>query len=446
MTGRGTSTVDDSADAPDLRQFVLPDVGEGLTEATVVTWRVAVGDVVAINDIVVEIETEKSLVELPSPFAGTVSALLVKEDITVPVGTPLLSIRDGGRYVRETPDEVSTAATRTDEPAPSVLVGYGPTKQSTTRRRRRNVDHAESAVTPTESNRAVTAKPPVRKLAKDRGIALADIVASGPNGLVTRQDVLAHESSYREAATPGVEMNPPELRSADETRQPIRGVRKHTAEAMVKSAFTAPHVSEFLTIDITATMDLLAELKTFPQFDEVKLTPLTLVAKAVLVALRSSPTLNSEWDEALQEIVLRKRVNLGIAAATPRGLMVPNIKDADGLTFGELARALEALTRRARDGAIAPADLASGTITITNIGGFGVDSATPILNPGEAAILCLGAISRRPWVVEEQVVVRSVTTLALSFDHRLVDGEQGSKFLSDLGRILTNPHVLIAQS
>lgn len=441
-----TTTVTDTVYEPDQRQFVLPDVGEGLTEATVVTWRVGVGEVVAINDIVVEIETEKSLVELPSPFAGTVSALLVDEDTTVPVGTPLLSVRVEEHSARDTVHEVSAGATQSDEPTPSVLVGYGPAEQATTRRRRREVGHAESSGAATESARAVTAKPPVRKLAKDRGIALVDVVASGPNGLVTRQDVLAHESSDRGRATPGVEVASTEVESANETRQPIRGVRKHTAEAMVKSAFTAPHVTEFLTVDITATMDLLAELKTFPQFGEVRLTPLTLVAKAVLVALRSSPTLNSEWDEEQQEIVLRKRVNLGIAAATPRGLMVPNIKDADRLTFDELARALEALTRRARDGAIAPSDLASGTVTITNIGGFGVDSATPILNPGEAAILCLGTISRRPWVVQEQIVVRSVTTLALSFDHRLVDGEQGSKFLFDLGRILTNPHVLIAQS
>jgi pyruvate dehydrogenase E2 component (dihydrolipoamide acetyltransferase) len=288
----------------------------------------------------------------------------------------------------------------------------------------------------------------VRKLAKDKGIELHELVGTGPNGRITRNDVLRHEQSTESpVVTATADTAAPSVHTPDTSREeriPIRGVRKYTAQAMVRSAFTAPHVTEFITVDMTATMELLARLKASPAFDGVKLTPLTLVARALIVALRRNPSLNSAWDDEDDEIVLKRYVNLGIAAATPRGLVVPNVKDADRMSLRELAAALEQLTLTAREGKSSPADLSGGTITITNVGVFGVDTGTPILNPGEAAILCFGAIRRQPWVIDDAVTIRSLTTLGLSFDHRLVDGQQGSQLLYDLSRILEDPLNLIA--
>ncbi len=228
-----------------------------------------------------------------------------------------------------------------------------------------------------------------------------------------------------------------------ETRIPIKGVRKHTAAAMVASAFTAPHVTEFLTVDVTPTMELIGRLKALRAFADARITPLTIVAKAVCIAVRRQPSLNSFWDGAANEIVQYSAVNLGIAAATPRGLLVPNIKDAGELSLLELSVALKALTETARSGRTSPADLTGGTLSITNIGVFGIDAGTPILNPGEAAILAVGAVRRAPWEYEDQVALRSVMTLSLSFDHRLVDGEQGSRFLADIGTILSDPGMVL---
>ncbi|WP_344962237.1 dihydrolipoamide acetyltransferase family protein, partial [Crossiella cryophila] len=294
------------------------------------------------------------------------------------------------------------------------------------------------------------AKPPVRKLAKDLDIDLSTVVGTGPQGTITRQDLLSANGNGSSAvavapvAEPVAPAAPAFDPAAREDRIPVRGVRKLTAEAMVASAFTAPHVTEFITIDVTPTMELLAELKESPAFAGIKLTPLALIAKALLLAVRRNPTVNSRWDEANQEIVLPRYVNLGIAAATPRGLMVPNIKDADRLSLIELAKSLGELTLTAKDGKTTPADLSGGTITITNVGVFGVDTGTPIINPGEAAILCLGAIRKQPWVHNDELAIRQVTTLALSFDHRLVDGEQGSRFLADLAAILSDTRNFVA--
>ncbi|MGL5866850.1 MAG: dihydrolipoamide acetyltransferase family protein [Dermatophilaceae bacterium] len=225
---------------------------------------------------------------------------------------------------------------------------------------------------------------------------------------------------------------------------PVTGVRKVMAQAMVASAFTAPHVTEWVTVDVTRTMELVATLKRDSEFRDVKVTPLLVLATAMCLAVRRNPGINASWDEPAQEIVLKRYVNLGIAAATPRGLVVPNVKDADRMTMRELGEAISALTERARQGRVTPADLAGGTITVTNVGVFGVEAGTPILNPGESAILAFGAVARRPWVVTgedgtESVVPRWVTTLALSFDHRLVDGESGSRYLADVAAVLENP-------
>ncbi|MGK9269929.1 2-oxo acid dehydrogenase subunit E2 [Williamsia muralis] len=439
--------------------FLLPDLGEGLTEAELLTWLVAVGDTVELNQNIAEVETAKASVELPSPYAGTVVALYADEGATIEVGRPFIDIAVEGA---STQDHTPTAP---QDPGPSnsvlsesrpaskertpVLVGYGVAEESTGRRRRRT-NATVSAVDPvvTEQERPLAA-PPVRFAAKQNGVDLADVPATGGRGQVTRDDLeqyLARSAADPEPAAASGGSARPGAAVLDEERTPIKGVRKHTADAMVRSAFTAPHVTEFITVDVTPAVDLLAQLRESKHFRSVRITPLALVAKALLVALRSNPSLNSAWDEANQEIVTKRYVNLGIAAATPRGLMVPNIKNAHTLSLRDLAEALTTLTTTAKEGRTGPQDLSAGTITITNVGVFGVDSGTPILNPGEAAILCFGAIRRQPWEHRGEIALRSVTTLSLSFDHRLVDGEQGSRFLATIADILSDPVTLIALS
>jgi 2-oxoisovalerate dehydrogenase E2 component (dihydrolipoyl transacylase) len=451
-----------------MSEFKLPDVGEGLTEAEIVTWRVSVGDTVKINDILVDIETAKSIVELPSPYEGEVTALLVSEGDSVVVGTPIISI--GAEQPANTLAKVETAGAIAGDPAPSapvvsaaperqaVLVGYGPRTDSPTRRRRKvdaepakvasvdaeKVPQREPHMTarvdgekvPQTSLRAL-AKPPVRKLAKDLGIDLTEVPSEGE--VVTRADLEAFASGRQ----PERSAEPPAgttSTSEGDVRIPIKGVRKWTAEAMVRSAFTAPHVTEWVTLDVTKTMDLVALLKKGNAFTGLKVSPTLIVAKAICLAMRRTPELNSTWDDDAQEIVLKKSVNLGIAAATDRGLVVPNIVGADSLSLPELAAALADLTETARAGRTQPAQMAGGTFSLTNIGVFGVDAGTPILNPGEAGILAVGTIARRPWVDDnDEIVPRWVTTLALSFDHRVVDGEQGSRFLADVAAILRDP-------
>ncbi|MFC7625943.1 dihydrolipoamide acetyltransferase family protein [Microlunatus sp. GCM10028923] len=464
-----------------MKNFLLPDPGEGLVEAEIVTWRVKPGDQVKINDILVEVETSKSLVELPSPFEGTIKELLVPEGQLIDVGTPIVIIDDGAEVEEEGPV--------------ANLVGSGPKKSETKRRPRKGAAAAEpgpvqahdqfaaafqtaapvsrradeqaplrpapaepsgsplpepgpAPAEPAPTGGAVLAKPPVRKLAKDLGLDLATINGTGEGGVITRADV--------EQAATTTSPEPVEGQATDdsqfgwyayapvlEERIPIKGVRKATAAAVTASAFTAPHVSEWLTCDVTATMELLDRLKQRRDLGEVRWTPLVLVAKAVLLALGRTPELHSSWDEANREIVLRRGVNLGIAAATPRGLLVPNLKGAHADDLVTLAGRIDKLVKVAKEGKTQPADTSGGTFTITNIGVFGIDGGTPILNPGEAGILCMGAIQRRPWVVgtgaDERIEPRWVTTLAVSFDHRLVDGEQGSRFLADVARVLTDP-------
>jgi pyruvate dehydrogenase E2 component (dihydrolipoamide acetyltransferase) len=463
-----------------LHTFRLPDPGEGLVEADIVTWRVAVGDQVKINDILVEVETSKSLVELPTPYAGTVTELLVNEGETIEVGTPIISIDDG--VGGTSPAEANGGG----EAQVPNLVGYGPRTGSARRRPRRGAGdgpvethdqvadtfsthapvsrraddreplHAEqdaptgaplpgpgeSAPAPTPSGGAVLAKPPVRKLAKDLGVDLGSLVGSGPGGVITRDDVTA--AGKRVETTEEIGTPPVEARAArEDVRIPIKGVRKSIADAMVRSAFTAPHVSVFLDCDVSATVQLVERLKTRQEFADLRVSPLLITAKAVCLALGRTPELNSFWDDSAQHIVLKSSINLGIAAATSRGLIVPNIKGAESLSLAELAAALQEVVTTAREGKTQPADMAGGTFTITNIGVFGVDAGSPILNPGESGILCIGQIARRPWVVgdgpEERIEPRWVTTLSLSFDHRLADGAQGSTFLADVAAILNDP-------
>ncbi|MFD4183868.1 dihydrolipoamide acetyltransferase family protein [Rhodococcus sp. NPDC058514] len=408
-------------------------MGVGLTEAELVAWTVAVGDTVELDQVIAEVETAKALVELPSPFSGTVLALLAEPGTTVEVGAPLIRIGAPGSA-----DAPAGEATPTAEPPdhPATLVGYGPTATPESRRRGRT-PATPSGGSETDEPARPDAKPSARRLARELGVDLTEVPGTGFAGAITAEDVRAHDVP-RETRTP-----PPAATQPRETRTPIGGVRRQTADAVVRSAFTAPHVTEFVDVDVTATTDLVAHLRASPAFAGLDPTPLALVAKVLLVALRGHPTLNSSWDEEHREIVTKHYVNLGIATATARGLLVPSIKDAHLMSLLELTRAIHELTETARAGRCMPADLSGGTITITNVGVFGVDTGTPILNPGEAAILCLGAIRPRPWVVDGLVAVRSVTTLGLSFDHRLVDGEQGSRFLADIAATLTDPLTLL---
>ncbi|PDP85789.1 branched-chain alpha-keto acid dehydrogenase subunit E2 [Glycomyces fuscus] len=443
-----------------VQSFKLPDVGEGLVEAELLTWYVKPGDEVGVNQMICEIETAKAVVELPSPFAGTVRELLAEEGQTVEVGTVIITVDDGSGG-----SSAGAAPAEETEEREKPLVGYGERAASTQRRPRRRptpsapvsppvprISEPAPANTPAvqETQTAPApgrplAKPPVRKLAKDLGVDLASVTPTGEGGVVTREDVRAAVGRAPEGTetAEAVETAPAAAadRTARERRVPVKGVRKHTAAAMVGSAFTAPHVTEFLQVDVTRTMKAVARLRERPDFADVRVSPLLLVAKALLMAVRRHPEVNASWDEDNQEIVVKNYVNLGIAAATERGLVVPNIKDADAMTLPELAAGLKRLTDTARAGKTSPADMSGGTITITNVGVFGVDAGTPILNPGEAAILAFGQIRDMPWVHKGKLKIRKVTTLSLSFDHRLVDGELGSKVLRDIGTALEDPEL-----
>ncbi|RSM45507.1 2-oxo acid dehydrogenase subunit E2 [Amycolatopsis balhimycina DSM 5908] len=426
---------------PTYKQFPLADTAEGLTEADILNWHVKPGDTVTVNQIVVEIETAKAAVELPIPWAGIVTELHVEPGQTVEVGTPILTIDvDPGGATAPAPAAAAPAAAPVEEEEMKPLVGYGSKAVVTHRRARKGSEPAPVAAVAAPPAPAPVAprggyvplaKPPVRKLAKDLGVDLHALTGSAEGGVITRDDV--------ERAANGTPVAAIVAGGARERRVPIKGVRKMTAAAMVQSAFTAPHVTEFLTIDVTPMMEFREKLKKSREFAGVKVTPLTFAAKAVCLAAKRTPDVNAVWDEQTQEIVYKDYVHLGIAAATPRGLIVPKVRDADSMSLKELAQALTALTDTAREGKTSPADMANGTITITNVGVFGVDTGTPIINPGESAILCLGAIKDQPWVVDGEIKVRKVLQLSLSFDHRVVDGQQGSEFLADVGALLADP-------
>jgi len=491
-----------------VSRFTLPDVGEGLTEAEIVEWKVAPGDTISINQVLVEIETAKSLVELPSPYVGVVGEILVEPGTTVDVGTVIITIlseagaagaADAAAPTPDAPatDDLADAAqdaggTISQEPAeesPAVLVGRGAAASMPTRRRRhvvptaahealaaaptappqggpaasgprsttaatgpaRQVPPARPAAAPAASAPAkpagapapvlrsgpVITKPPIRKLAKDLGVDLNQVEATGRFGDVTREDVL------REATQASVFRNiqTPEWPTDREEHIPVKGVRKVIAQTMVRSAFTAPHVSLFVDVDATRTMEFVKRLKVSTDFAGVKVSPLLIMAKAMIWAVRRNPTVNSVFTD--EEIVIKHYVNLGIAAATPRGLIVPNIKEAQDMSLLELAGALERLTITARDGKTSPAEMSGGTITITNIGVFGMDTGTPILNAGEAGIVALGTIKQKPWVVDGEVRPRFVTTIGASFDHRVVDGDVASRFLADVASIIEEPALLL---
>lgn len=446
-----------------VRAFALPDLGEGLTESELVAWRVSVGDRIELNQIVADVETAKAVVELPSPFAGVVTALHAEPGQTVEVGAPLFSCETGDGAPAGGSDEGGADASggagpeadaQAEPKREPTLVGYGAAADRGPRRRQRaasagsgasgaGAGEASAATFGTEASRRgerPRSTPPVRRLARELGVELDAIEGTGERGLITRDDVeRAANTVQAPSAAPATAPRPAAGERPAETRIPIRGVRKHTAAAMVRSAFTAPHVTEFLTVDVTATMELLRGLREDRAFAGHRITPLAVVAKAVCLAAARTPEVNARWDEEAQEIVQFAGVNLGIAAATDRGLVVPVIPGAERMTLVELADAIGALAETARAGRTSPAELSGGTMSITNIGVFGIDAGTPILNPGEAAILATGQVRRLPWEHRGEIALREVMTLSLSFDHRLVDGEQGSRFLGDVGRLLREP-------
>jgi pyruvate dehydrogenase E2 component (dihydrolipoamide acetyltransferase) len=540
----------ETEDPMTLNKFNLPDVGEGLTEAEIVSWKVKPGDTVAVNDVICEIETAKSLVELPSPFAGTVTELLVQEGITVEVGTPIISVSDAvsgeptpadvpapavppaalSETVRApvpattaaapmygtlaaddtseapTPAEGDSTARPADDsgrPPGGPLVGSGP-KADAVKRRPRKAAPAVATVSapaaptairtvsapapaaaaapaplvePVESQgiwisagagsaadagserptfggaisglvNRVLAKPPVRKIARDLGIDLADVVPTGARGEVTREDLVSYQAQ-RDAEVDkadtfwGKSGRPQEQRIE---RIPVKGVRKATAKAMVESAFAAPHVSIFVDVDASRTMEFVKRLKVSRDFEGIKVSPLLILAKAVIWAAARNPSVNATWvdgPDGSAEIHVKHFMNLGIAAATPRGLMVPNIKNAQDLSLKELALALNDLATTARAGKTQPAQMREGTLTVTNIGALGIDTGTPIINPGEVAIVAFGTIKQKPWVLDGEVIPRWITTLGGSFDHRVVDGDLSARFMADVAAILEEPALLL---
>ncbi|MFF1882038.1 dihydrolipoamide acetyltransferase family protein [Pseudarthrobacter sp. NPDC058196] len=483
-----------------LNKFNLPDVGEGLTEAEIVSWKVKPGDAVAINDVICEIETAKSIVELPSPFAGTVSELLVEEGVTVDVGTAIISVSDEvsgdptpadvrapqapaqplyGKLPVDAAEEPPAAGSGSS-PANAPLVGSGPKADAVKRRPRKNPPAASVTVnapevepvqprTPAEvtggesaavDNRPtlggtitglvnrVLAKPPVRKIARDLGIDLADVVATGSRGEVTREDLVSYQAQRDEELDKadgfwGKAGKPQDQRVE---RIPVKGVRKATAKAMVESAFAAPHVSIFVDVDASRTMEFVKRLKASRDFEGIKVSPLLILAKAVIWAAARNPSVNASWvdnEDGSAEIQVKHFMNLGIAAATPRGLMVPNIKNAQDLSLKELALALNNLATTARAGKTQPGEMQGGTLTVTNIGALGIDTGTPIINPGEVAIVAFGTIKQKPWVLDGEVIPRWITTLGGSFDHRVVDGDLSARFMADVAAILEEPALLL---
>ena len=464
-----------------MKNYCMPDPGEGLTEGEVVSWQVSPGDTVKINDVLCEVETAKSIVELPSPFAGTVAKLCAEPGETVAVGAPLVTIDDGSQ----------------DEP--EFLVGHVPAESGRRRRRRKcaavsterareeDADtHPEQSVSeprhdaeakpkqrltesaprqdPPRMDRTahILAKPPARRLAADLGVDLFQVTGTGPQGAVTRSDVKAAAEVGQHGAARNTGGSSDDAEFADlsvmsrrllggaptepdgHTRKvPVRGVRKVTAKAVKDSLDTKALVTAFLTCDVTPTMELVNRLRADRRFKGLRVSPLTVWCKAVCLAMGRTPIINAAWDDAADQIVFRDHINLGIAAATPRGLMVPVVRDAQDMTMLELATEITRIVAIAKEDKLQPPDYADGTFSITNVGVFGLDAGTPVVNRTESAILVLGAIARRPWVVgtggDERVVPRWVTTMSLGFDHRLIDGEQGSTFLHDVAEILSDP-------
>ncbi|MGO3209323.1 dihydrolipoamide acetyltransferase family protein [Brachybacterium sp. AOP42-C2-15] len=449
-----------------MSDFRLPDLGEGLTEATIVAWQVAVGDEVTLNQALVEVETAKALVELPSPRAGRVSALHAAEGETLAVGSPLIGFEEVSEPAAAEP--VKPAAPQRQQ----VLVGYGPVLPGTGRPRRRPRSFetepyvsrsAEVAAGETSAHDTPKAMPPVRRRARDLGVDLTAVHGSGPGGRILRADVEASAQGTTGAhdrtgaptkccsssSSTGAGTSPHASARASgraSTRVPVTGLRRETARAMTDSAFTAPQASVHTTIDVTDTLERLRR----PGRDGRKSSFLAAVCQAILPAAARTPSANARYDAEAGEIEHFSRVALGIAVATERGLVVatvpdteePDTEEADGATLTER---IAALVATAREGSLTPAELTGSTLTVTNVGVFGVEGGVPILNPGQSTILAIGALRTQPWEHHGEIALRTVVTLTLSFDHRVLDGAEASRFLMDVADVLSDPAILLTR-
>ncbi|HLQ81518.1 MAG TPA: dihydrolipoamide acetyltransferase family protein [Brachybacterium sp.] len=461
-----------------MTDFMLPDLGEGLTEATIVAWHVAVGDVVTRNQPIAEVETAKALVELPSPRAGRITALHAAEGETLAVGAPLIALEteapggaDGGGPAAgsgaddagsEADDSAAVAAgsgptapspatsdtaassapaAGTEQPAPQrqqVLVGYGPMLPGTGRPRRRprsfeTVPYvgrsAEEAARPTPK-----AMPPVRRHARDLGVDLATVEGSGPGGRILRSDVdaCAHGGRKDPGGAHGGRAS---------TRRPVTGLRRETARAMSASASTAPHASVHTTVDVTDTLESLRRTDR----DGNRTSFLAAVCRAIVPAAARTPSANARFDADAGEIELFEQVSLGVAVATERGLVVATVPGADALDGATLTERIAEQAGRAREGTLAPAELTGSTLTVTNVGVFGVEGGVPILNPGQSTILAIGALRTQPWEHRGEMALRTVVTLTVSFDHRVLDGAEASRYLMDIADVLSDPAILLTR-
>ncbi|MEO2096868.1 MAG: dihydrolipoamide acetyltransferase family protein [Brachybacterium sp.] len=482
-----------------MSDFLLPDLGEGLTEATIVAWHVNVGDEVTRNQALAEVETAKALVELPSPRAGRITALHAEEGQTLDVGSPLVGFAEVGAApepgaggnaadgsvadepagesatdgsadgsavdgavtsgsVAEDPASVpvgvgasvdgSDEAAGAAEPAArpqrqQVLVGYGPVLPGTGRPRRRPRAFVTTPyVRPTGATGerpTPRAMPPVRRRARDLGVDLRSVHGSGPGGRILRADVEARAQGLSGA-------EPRAGASAGSHTIPVTGLRKQTAQAMSASAFTAPHASVHVTIDVTDTLELLGR----GTREGGRTSFLASVCRAILPAAARTPAANARYDAEAGEIEIFDQVRLGIAVATDRGLLVATLPeiDADGHQAPSgpaLTAAVAETAQKARDGALTPAEVTGSTLTVTNVGVFGVDGGTPILNPGQSTILAIGALRRQPWEQRDEIALRTVVTLTLSFDHRVLDGAEASAFLTDIAETLADPATLLVR-
>jgi len=472
------------------RDFLLPDLGEGLTEAEIVGWLVAVGDTVAVDQPLAEVETAKAVVEVPSPFAGTIATLHGEVGQEVAVGSPLVSIEVGApdlstSLVPDAEQEQGTVVEDADGGSGNVLVGYGTGGARTSRRRartappgkggpsgppRRPGTPAPTAPPPTAATAPPAAAgpaprplatPPVRKLARDLGVDLEEVPPTGPHGTVTRDDV--HAWAGRAAVPPAEDyralLAPPSgnggvvVTDADRTplgsappndlaeeRIPVRGVRRAISEKMSRSRREIPEATTWVDVDATALVELRARLSA--RHPDARITPLAIVLRAVVAGLRRFPTVNARLDG--DEIVVPRSVHLGVAAQTDRGLVVPVIRDADRRSLLDLAAELTRLTAAARDGSVTPAELTGSTFTVTNYGAFGVDGGSAIINHPEAAILGVGRITDRPWVVDGALEVRKVCQLSIAFDHRIIDGGEAAGFLRLVADCAEDPDTLLA--
>jgi 2-oxoisovalerate dehydrogenase E2 component (dihydrolipoyl transacylase) len=414
--------------------FNLPDLGEGLTESEIVSWHVADGDEVTLNQVLADVETAKAVVELPSPYAGTIRKLHAVEGQTAHVGAPLIDFE-----VASHDDDPGLPEDTHTEPAPQahatvenekldVLVGSIRLRSGRPARAPRTWQVQPYVRQEQRLNRR-RAAPPVRAYAKKRGVDLEHLAET--NAPATRADVDAYLAGQRRE--PDVD-----VRAHDVRREPIRGLRKHTAAAMMKSYTEVPHATVFLDVDVTETLELVRDLK---QSASTGVAPsfLSLVARAVLRACDIVPEANAVFDADAGEIVYHPQVNLGVAMATPKGLVVASIDRAEDLTASQLAEAILDRRDKANAGRLSSAELTSSTITISNVGTFGVDAGVPIINPGESVILAVGAVRKKPWQHRNEIVLREILTLALSFDHRLIDGAEASKFITAIGEVLHTP-------